>query len=72
MILNVMKGCMEFWGKPLVLYCTVCNTGDYNSFPMAILNQNHREIDIAELIISKYKICNQGGLASNDVQVGPA
>ena len=23
--LNVMKGHTEFWGKPLVLYCTVCN-----------------------------------------------
>ena len=23
--LNAMKGHTEFWGRPLVLYCTVCN-----------------------------------------------
>ena len=22
---NVMKGHTEFWGKPVVLYCTICN-----------------------------------------------
>ena len=26
MNVNVMKGHTEFWGSPLVLYCTVCNT----------------------------------------------
>ena len=30
MNLNAIKGHTEFWGKPLVLYCTVCNTR-YNS-----------------------------------------
>ena len=26
MNLNVLKGPTEFWGKPVVLYCTVFNT----------------------------------------------
>ena len=25
MNLNAMKGHTEFWGSPLVLYCTICN-----------------------------------------------